>query len=42
VTARAGGTAGKSFSGPDADFGQLVQQAAEAVYERTQPYRYTA
>jgi len=42
VTARAGDTAGKSFSGPDADFGQLVQQAAEAVYERTQPYRYTA
>jgi tetratricopeptide (TPR) repeat protein len=42
VTARAGETAGKSFSGADGDFDKLVQQAAEAVYERTQPYRYTA
>jgi len=42
VTARAGETAGKSFSGLDGDFDKLVQQAAEAVYERTQPYRYTA
>ena len=42
ITARAGEAAGTSFSGADADFDTLIQQAAEAVYQRTQPYRYTA
>ena len=40
LTARAGEGSAKSFSGGDAEFDQLVQQAAEAVYARTQPYRY--
>ncbi|HEY5046584.1 MAG TPA: hypothetical protein VII49_01010, partial [Rhizomicrobium sp.] len=40
VTARAGADAGQSFSGADADLDRLLQQAAEAVYARTQPYRY--
>jgi tetratricopeptide (TPR) repeat protein len=41
LTARAGESGAKSFSGPDADFDRLVQGAAEAVYARTQPYRYS-
>jgi tetratricopeptide (TPR) repeat protein len=40
VTARVGGEAGKSFSGADEEFDSLMQQAAESVYARTQPYRY--
>jgi tetratricopeptide (TPR) repeat protein len=40
VTARSGEEPGESFSGPDADYDKLVQQAAEAVYARTQPLRY--
>src|SRR6185437_809578 len=39
VTARAGAEAGKPISGPEADFAGLLQQASEAVYARTQPYR---
>jgi tetratricopeptide (TPR) repeat protein len=30
----------KSFSGNEADLTSLVRQAAESVYEQTQPYRY--
>jgi len=41
ITARAGEGAAKSFSGADIDIDGLVQQAAEAVYARTQPYRYS-
>ncbi|HEY3778048.1 MAG TPA: hypothetical protein VGL35_08310 [Rhizomicrobium sp.] len=40
VTARAGADAGQGFSGADRDVDRLLQQAAEAVYARTQPYRY--
>ncbi|HEY2068992.1 MAG TPA: hypothetical protein VGG48_05515 [Rhizomicrobium sp.] len=40
VTARVGSDASPSFTGTDADFEKLLQQAAEAVYQRTQPYRY--
>jgi hypothetical protein len=40
VTARAGEDSAKSFSGTDAEYDKLIQQAAEAVYARTQPYRY--
>jgi tetratricopeptide (TPR) repeat protein len=40
VTARAGGEAGNSFSGSESDFDALLQQATEAVYAGTQPYRY--
>jgi Tfp pilus assembly protein PilF len=40
VTARAGSDSGQSFSGPESNLDALLQQAAEAVYKRTQPYRY--
>ena len=40
VSVRAGEDGGSSFTGPDTDVDKLVQQAAEAVYQRTQPYRY--
>ena len=40
VTARTGGDAGGTFTGAEADLDKLVQQAAEHVYEATQPYRY--
>jgi tetratricopeptide (TPR) repeat protein len=40
VTARTGGDAGATFTGAEADLDKLVQQAAEHVYEVTQPYRY--
>src|SRR6185312_15780587 len=40
ITARAG-IAGKRFSGPESDFDSLLQQATEAVYASTQPYRYS-
>jgi tetratricopeptide (TPR) repeat protein len=40
VTARAGETAGDSFSGADTDYDALLQRAAEAVYGTTQPYRF--
>jgi tetratricopeptide (TPR) repeat protein len=40
VTARTGGEAGATFTGAEADLDKLVQQAAEHVYEVTQPYRY--
>jgi tetratricopeptide (TPR) repeat protein len=40
VTARAGSDTSPSFQGPETDLNRLVQQAAEAVYRSTQPYRY--
>jgi tetratricopeptide (TPR) repeat protein len=40
VSVRAGQDGGAAFSGPEADLDMLVQQGAEAVYRRTQPYRY--
>jgi tetratricopeptide (TPR) repeat protein len=42
VTARAGAKPGAAFEGPDADLDRLMQQAAEAVYAQTQPYRWAA
>ncbi len=41
VTARTGGTAGQTFIGPEEELDGLMRQAAESVYARTQPYRYT-
>jgi tetratricopeptide (TPR) repeat protein len=40
VTARSGGDAGTTVTGTEADFDSLMQQAAEQVYARTQPYRH--
>jgi tetratricopeptide (TPR) repeat protein len=40
VTARTGGEEGATFTGRESDLEALVQQAAEHVYEVTQPYRY--
>src|SRR3954468_21428051 len=40
VTARTSGEEGATFAGKEADLDSLVQQAAEHVYEVTQPYRY--
>mgnify|MGYP001600331156 FL=1 len=40
MTARVGSDAGPLFTGKEADFDKLLQQAAESVYARTQPYRY--
>ncbi len=39
ITARVGADAGDRFSGTDADLERLLQQSAEAIYRRTQPYR---
>ena len=40
VTARTSGEEGATFAGRPADLDALIQQAAEHVYEVTQPYRY--
>ena len=40
VTARADGSAGRAIQGSEADLDGLIGQAAEAIYEQTQPYRY--
>jgi tetratricopeptide (TPR) repeat protein len=40
ITARTGGDGGSTASGAEADFDSVVQQMAEAIYRRTQPYRY--
>jgi len=40
VTARTSGEEGATFTGKESDLDALVQQAAEHVYEVTQPYRY--
>ena len=39
ITTRAGADTGDRFSGTDADLDRLLQQSAEAIYRRTQPYR---
>lgn len=41
VTARTAGTAGVTFTGPEEELDDLMQKAAESVYARTQPYRFT-
>jgi tetratricopeptide (TPR) repeat protein len=40
VTARAGGDPGATVTGSEADIDTVMQQAAEKIYESTQPYRY--
>ena len=40
LTARMGDAPPKTFSGPVTSFDALAQQAAEAVYRDSQPYRY--
>jgi len=40
VTVRSGDDGGATFAGEDAEFDALMQKAAEAIYERTQPYRF--
>jgi tetratricopeptide (TPR) repeat protein len=40
VTARTSGEEGATFTGKEGDLDSLLQQAAEHVYEVTQPYRY--
>ena len=42
VAARVGAAPAKRFTGPDADIDGLTGQAAEAIFARTQPYRYAA
>ena len=40
VTARAGEASGRRFEGAEGDIDKLVNQAAEAIYAQTQPYRF--
>jgi tetratricopeptide (TPR) repeat protein len=40
IVARAGGDGGTTVLGREADFDSLMQRSAEAIYARTQPYRY--
>jgi tetratricopeptide (TPR) repeat protein len=40
VTARAGSGQAATFAGAESDLGALLQKAAEAIYDKTQPYRY--
>jgi len=40
ITARGGSEGGGMVTGAEADFDKLLQQAAEKIYLRTQPYRY--
>ena len=42
LTVRAGGEAGDTASGPPTDLDGLLQRGAEALFARTQPYRYGA
>lgn len=41
ITARTGGTSGVTFTGGEDELEALMQKAAESVYARTQPYRFT-
>ncbi|MBS0472281.1 MAG: hypothetical protein JSR60_14510 [Proteobacteria bacterium] len=41
ITARSNGAGGTTATGTEADFDALLQQSAEAIYQHTQPYRYT-
>ncbi len=40
IAARGGGDGGAMVTGKDADLDKLLEQTAEAIYKRTQPYRY--
>ena len=40
VTSRVGETPGRGFTGDPAKLDDLIRQAAETVYAKTQPYRY--
>ncbi len=40
VTSRVGETPGRGFTGDPANLDDLIKQAAETVYAKTQPYRY--
>ncbi len=40
VTARAGANGSATVAGGEADLDKLLQQVADRIYERTQPYRY--
>jgi len=40
LNVRGGAEAGNTVSGSEADLDAMLQQAAESIYERTQPYRY--
>jgi tetratricopeptide (TPR) repeat protein len=40
IAARAGADGGTKVSGDEHDLDKLLQQSAEAIYRRTQPYRY--
>jgi tetratricopeptide (TPR) repeat protein len=40
LTVRAGGDAGDSVVAPEADLDSLIARGAEALFARTQPYRY--
>jgi len=41
ISLRATGTSGATIRGNEENFDQLMQQAADAIYVRTQPYRYS-
>jgi tetratricopeptide (TPR) repeat protein len=40
ITARVGADPSPTFSGNETDLDRLLQQTAESVYQKTQPYRY--
>jgi tetratricopeptide (TPR) repeat protein len=40
ISARAGSASSLAFTGSDAEFDKLIDQAAKQVYRKTQPYRY--
>jgi tetratricopeptide (TPR) repeat protein len=40
LTARFGDAAPATFTGPESDFDEIAQKAAEAVYRTSQPYRF--
>jgi len=40
IAARGGGDGGAMVAGSEADLDKLLQQTAETIYKRTQPYRY--
>jgi tetratricopeptide (TPR) repeat protein len=40
LTVRAGGDQGDSVAGPEGDFDQILEKGAEALFARTQPYRW--
>ena len=40
ITARVGGDAGETFTGPESKLSDLLTWSARSIYRRTQPYRY--